>query len=201
MKFSKLKALFFTFLMSIALGIGKYAPSFLSCSQRAAIQHHAIVNNPTNWYIGTELASFVGNMLYEGADDPFPTAGAGGELGKILRSFSKPFKSKLADLLYLGKNEVKSSKNLVVSIKGTAEEAEKHFEELVKTIPKKQILSDEIDVNQGYLRIIHLIDETNLVFRKDGNAKKGIPTIQIDNYVTKKLPKGKKLEIKFTENE
>jgi len=34
---------------------------------------------------GPELVSFGANLFYEGADDPFPTSGPGGELGKALR--------------------------------------------------------------------------------------------------------------------
>jgi hypothetical protein len=199
MRFTKLKILFFTFLTSIALGIGKYSPSFLSCSQRALIQHNAIVNNPNNWYLGTELASFVGNMLYEGTDDPFPTMGAGGELGKILRNFSKPFKTKLADLLYLGKDQLKIKKNIVIFVKGNADDAEKHFESLIKEIPKNQIEKEIVNTDEGYLRVIRVIDQTDVIYRKGENAKKAIPTIQIVNK-TNPSEKARMLEIKFTED-
>ncbi len=44
-----------------------------------------IVSSPANQIAATEAASFVANLFYEGADDPFPTAGMGGEMGKTLK--------------------------------------------------------------------------------------------------------------------
>jgi len=95
--FEKLKLRFLvlaTFLSTVFGGVVTY---LRTCGTQTAIVTTQIVSNPANQIAATEAASFVANLFYEGADDPFPTAGMGGEMGKTL----KPVVLKKGEMLFV----------------------------------------------------------------------------------------------------
>jgi len=71
-------------LLSIIITLfGSIATRFVSCGTNAVVVTNQIVRNPNNQIMAVEATSFVANLFYEGADDPFATPGIGGEAGKI----------------------------------------------------------------------------------------------------------------------
>jgi len=62
---------------------GGYITQMQTCTRNAVIGVAQVSQNPETQVAAVEATSFVANLFYQGADDPFPTLGAGGELGKI----------------------------------------------------------------------------------------------------------------------
>lgn len=185
------------FILGILATVGGLITQFSMCSRQAVVVTTQIVSNPANQLAATEFASFAANMMYEGTDDPFPTAGIGGELGKILRKFPKAFKNQIFGLLVKSSDE-NVGKNIVPNIKGTLNDAIENFDNLIKTIPKNHIKKQTKTITEdGIRQTIELTDKTNITLRSGKYAKNKIPTIEIGNDATKKLKKGQKLKIKF----
>ena len=63
--------------------LGGYVTQLQTCTRNAVIGVAQVSQNPANQIAAVEATSFVANLFYMGPDDPFPTSGAGGELGKI----------------------------------------------------------------------------------------------------------------------
>jgi len=63
--------------------LGAITTRLTTCTGQAGLVANQIAVNPNNQIVAMETASFVANLFYEGADDPFPTQGAGGETGKL----------------------------------------------------------------------------------------------------------------------
>ncbi len=102
-----------TFLSTVFGGVVTY---LRSCSTQTAVVTTQIVSSPANQIAATEAASFVANLFYEGADDPFPTAGAGGEVGKggniVLRKGMKEFDNAIIKISDKLNNIIESSRRL-----------------------------------------------------------------------------------------
>ena len=63
----------------------------------------AYAASPEGMIVGAESASFVANVLYDGPDDPFPTPGPGGEMGKAINKAIKPISSIVSERMNLAK--------------------------------------------------------------------------------------------------
>lgn len=72
-----------TGISTLLLLLGGYIVQLRSCTQTAIVVTTQAIQNPTNQIITAEATSFVANLFYEGTDDPFPTRGTGGEIGKL----------------------------------------------------------------------------------------------------------------------
>jgi len=65
--------------------LGAISTRLVTCSTNTLLVTNQLATNPANQAVALETASLVANLFYEGADDPFPTSGAGGEIGKESR--------------------------------------------------------------------------------------------------------------------
>ena len=80
-KFTSLRNRVILLFTAISTFTGGAIMQITTCSQNAV----RISQNPTNQAMVVEATSFIANMFYEGADDPLPTPGAGGETAKFAR--------------------------------------------------------------------------------------------------------------------
>lgn len=70
------------FLTRLITLFGAVSTRLATCTSQTTLAVAQVATNPTNQLATVEAASFVANLFYQGANDPFPTHGAGGELGK-----------------------------------------------------------------------------------------------------------------------
>jgi len=142
---------------------------------------------------GPELVSFGANLFYEGADDPFPTSGPGGELGKALRGTSKAFKGVLAELLPKAL-ETNVSKKIVSKLTGTLDDAVTHF----KTMTEGATSTRRIVRDGKELRISTLEDGTTVTFRNFSDSERNAnAVIEVNNSSIGNKVDGRALEMKF----
>ncbi len=78
---------------AIVVTIGGVISQLQNCSQSAIITTSQVIKNPSNQAMAMEATSFVANLFYEGTDDPFPTTGVGGEVGRMICKLNKENKS------------------------------------------------------------------------------------------------------------
>lgn len=174
-----------------------FSTQLTTCGQNTYIVLSRIMYNPTTHFAGTELTSFVANLFYSGADDPFPTVGAGGELGKSLHKLPKAFKIRLAELLEKTFT-CKVKKTIVAKIQGNAKDCLNQFNRLIETIPKNRIKEiKNIKDADGIRKTLILKGESKITFRTGKYSSTKTPTIQIDGNIADNVKKGRKLEIKF----
>ncbi len=72
---------------------------FVSCSQQTVSVVSRIATNPSNQLATVEATSLAANLIYEGPDDPFPSSGAGGEIGKNIRKILQKTRKNITPLL------------------------------------------------------------------------------------------------------
>jgi len=65
--------------------LGAISTRLVTCGTNTLLVTNQLVTNPANQAVALETASLVANLFYEGTDDPFPTPGAGGEIGKLFK--------------------------------------------------------------------------------------------------------------------
>ncbi len=87
------------FLTGLITLFGAVSTRLATCTSQTTLTVAQVATNPTNQLATVEAASFVANLFYQGADDPFPTHGAGGEFGKASHVVLKKGKNFLAKRL------------------------------------------------------------------------------------------------------
>ncbi len=70
-------------LTGIVAVFGTFTARLVTCTGQTGVAVVQVASNPANQLAAVETASFVANLFYGGADDPFATPGIGGETGKL----------------------------------------------------------------------------------------------------------------------
>jgi hypothetical protein len=70
-------------LTGIVAVFGTFTARLVTCTGQTGVAVVQVASNPANQLAAVETASFVANLFYGGADDPFATPGVGGETGKL----------------------------------------------------------------------------------------------------------------------
>jgi RHS repeat-associated protein len=150
-------------------------------------------NSPTGQYATAELISFVANLIYEGPNDPIPTPGPGGELGKVLRGTSKIFKNNLTKILSKSFDN-KIGKKIISKVTGSADDAYKKFKSLIGDAKIRETTNEAGQT----VKIANIGEGTTVTFRTFSSTEKTAnAVIEINNSAAKSAKKGKSLEIKF----
>ncbi len=177
--FEKLKLRFLvlaTFLSTVFGGVVTY---LRTCGTQTAVVTTQIVSNPANQIAATEAASFVANLFYEGADDPFPTAGMGGELASICKTLKKghkdfvPIMNKVMDKIDV---IIKTSQKLTPPKFKTQEGARAISKKLghieSKNLPFKSAFDGtKISQENAEILIKNIVNETDAIVIDNGLVK------------------------------
>jgi len=155
---------------------GTISTRIVSCGTNTIVTTTQIVSNPNNQTAAVEAASFVANLFYEGADDPFPSPGLGGEAGKnaskVYRQGQELFgeamikiAAKLEHVIIYSRKwhspQIQEGARAISKKIGHAQKVDANYVSVFENLPVNQKKAEELIhniINQANIIVIHKIN-------------------------------------------